>query len=231
MLYLERIPIGSQDEIFMAVQGDQQRIMQLVSPYSPTTPPQLPLTFGDYLSLLWLIDHCDGDSGREAYYRKAADSLSRALGFEKRSMCRLVQNTPAGGIYAVLENAPYRGTIWLVDAQDRRAAMRQLLSMRDHIVAMGVSRSRWQLGWPGSRLSDVELRERLFAVFFTAFDSQYSHFSRLLLVIDIVLQELLLGDRVSREVSLIRLIKEYGYPDPDDAMTLVLYDSQKWVGG
>ncbi len=136
------------------------------------------------------------------------------MGFEQRSLYRLIQTTPAGKIYASLPNAPYRGTERLVDAHDRQTAIRQLADIRDHILAMGAYRSEWKLGWPGSRLSDVEMRERLFAVFFTAFEGQFTHFSRLLLVVDIVLQEMLLGDRQNREISLIRLIREYGYPDP-----------------
>ena len=61
------------------------------------------------------------------------------------------------------------------------------------------------------------MRERLFAVFFTAFDGQFRPFSRMILVIDIVLQELLLGVRKLQEISLIRLIQDYGYPDPHNA--------------
>lgn len=203
----------------MVIQNDQQRIMQLLSTYRPESPPQLPLTFGDYLSLLWRIDNASENPNIESYYRRCAGSVAAGLGFSDRSLCRLVRATPAGGIYGILQNAPYRGTARLVDAQDRRAAIRQLVDLRNHILSMGDYRSQWTLGWPGSRLSDVELRERLFAVFFTAFDGQFSHFSRLLLVIDIVLQEMLLGDRLHREVSLIRLIREFDYPDPDDSKT------------
>jgi hypothetical protein len=207
----------------MAKPSDQQRIAQLTSAYSPQHPPQLTLTFGDYLSLLWRIDQAAEDPNREEYYRQCADAVARGLAFEARSLFRLVHSTAAGMIYESLQNAPYRGTARLVDAQDRRAAIAQLADLRGHILAMGAYRDQWTLGWPGSKLTDVELRERLFAVFFTAFDGQFRHFNRLLLVIDIVLQELLLGDRTAYETSLIRLIKSFGYPDPDREATYRLF--------
>jgi hypothetical protein len=201
----------------MGVQPDQQRVTQLLSPYSPATPPKLAMTFADFLSLLWRLDAAGGDPKREAYYRQCADSVARGLAFENRSLYRMLINTPAGEICRSLQNAPYRGTARLVDAQDRRDAIRQLVDLRGQILTMAAYRDRWTLGWPGSRMTDVELRERLFAVFFTAFDSQFAHFSRMLFVVDIVLQELLLGDRVERQISLIRLIKEFGYPDPSSS--------------
>lgn len=207
----------------MSVQADQPRITQLTSSYSPAQPPQLPLTFGDYLSLLWRIDRSAGNPTREAYYRQCADALAQGLGFDRRSLYRLVRTTEAGKICPSLQNAPYRGTSRLIDAQDRRAAIRQLVDLRDHILAMGAYREHWTLGWPGSRITNIEVRERLFAVFFTAFESQFRHFSRLLFIIDIVLQELLLGDRAEHEISLIRLINEFGYPDPVSAQARALF--------
>jgi hypothetical protein len=175
------------------------------------------MTFADFLSLLWRLDAAGGDPKREAYYRQCADAVARGLAFESRSLYRMLINTQAGEICRSLQNAPYRGTARLVDAQDRRDAIRQLVDLRGQILTMAAYRDRWTLGWPGSRMTDVELRERLFAVFFTAFDSQFAHFSRMLFVVDIVLQELLLGDRVERQISLIRLIKEFGYPDPSSS--------------
>ncbi len=207
----------------MGIQADQQRIIQLTSAYAPTQPPQLPLTFGDYLSLLWRVDQSAGNPDREAYYRQCADALARGLGFANRSLYRLVRRTEAGRICPLLPNAPYQGTVRLVDAQDRREAIRHLVDLRDHILAMAAYREQWKVGWPGSRMTDGELRERLFAVFFTAFEGQFRHFSRLLFVIDIVLQELLLGDRREREISLIRLIREFDYPDPDSGDTRTQY--------
>lgn len=205
------------------VQADIVRINQLTSTYSPATPPQLPLTFGDFLSLLWRIDSVADDSDRETYYRQCAGALARGLAFENRSLNRLVEITAAGEVCASLQNAPYRGTARLVDAQDRRAAIRQLVDLRAHILGMGVYRDQWLLGWPGSRISDVELRERLFAVFFTAFEGQFSHFGRLILVIDIVLLEMLLGSRKMTEISLARLIRGFDYPDPDSLGVRALY--------
>jgi hypothetical protein len=200
----------------MGVQPDQQRITQLTSAYSPSNPPRLALTFGDFLSLLWRVDASAGEPRKEAYYRLCVDAIARGLQFDSRRMYRMLQITPAGQVCATLQNAPYRGTSRLIDAQDRREAIRQLVDLRGQILTMAAYRDRWTLGWPGSRLTDVELRERLFAVFFTAFDSQFANFSRMLFVIDIVLQEILLGDREDLKISLIKLIKEYDYPDPDE---------------
>lgn len=199
----------------MALQGDQQRIHQLVSAYTPDDPPQLPLTFGDYLSLLWRIDRSVESPQHEAYYRRCADSLARGLAIDQRSLIRMVQRMPAGQVYDSLSNIPYQGTTRLVDAGDRRAAIWQLVDMRRHILELGAYRDAWTLGWPGSRLSDTVLRERVFAVLFTAFQGQFGHFSRLLLVADIVLQDLILGAHDCHEISLVRLVHEFGYPDPD----------------
>jgi len=209
----------------MGVQPDQQRITQLTSAFSPAHPPRLALTFGDFLSLLWRLDASAGEPRREAYYRQCADALARGLEFNNRSMYRMLQIAPAGQVCAALQNAPYRGTSRLIDAQDRREAIRHLVDLRGQILTMAAYRDRWTLGWPGSRISDVELRERLFAVFFTAFDSQFANFSRMLFVIDIVLQEILLGDRGEHQISLIKLIREFGYPDPDTHPLSVQFDA------
>jgi len=42
-------------------------------------------------------------------------------------------------------------------------------------------------------------------------------------VIDIVLQELLLGTRIFSDFSLGILIDQYGYPDPEDPAVRALY--------
>lgn len=193
---------------------EQRRIQQLTSTYGPAQPPQLPLEFSDYLSLLWRIDRAAGQRSRASYYRQCASALARALDFEQRSLGQYVRVATPGQVCSGLEGVPYRATTRLVDAQDRRAALRQLLDLRNNILVMAAYRESWSVGWPGSRLDDEQLRERLFAVFFTAFEGQFQPFSRLLLVIDVVLQELLLGTRDAAQVSLIRLIHDYGYPDP-----------------
>ncbi|GAB4571363.1 MAG: hypothetical protein Kow0077_07900 [Anaerolineae bacterium] len=202
----------------MISRGDQDRILQLISQYSPQSPPRLPLTFGDYLSLLWRIDESHEHAQREEYYRQCADALARGLQIENRSIHRMVRRISAGEIYATLPRISYQGTAWLVDAQDRRDAIGQLTDMRQHILAMGAYRDKWTLGWPGSRITNAQLRERIFAVLFTAFEGQFSHFSRLLLVIDIVLEELVLDRSHSIEISLERLQRDFGYPAPDSAV-------------
>lgn len=199
----------------MVVQTDQQRILQLTSDYGPDSPPQLPLSFGDYLSLLWRVDRNAENPSFEQYYRECAAALARGLGITHRSVVRMVMRSTPGEIYDNLVKMPYQGTGRLVDAADRRDAIRQLIDLRRHILEMGAYRDQWTLGWPGSRLSDEELRERVFAVLFTAFEGQFIHFSRLILVIDIVVQELILNERYQNEISLVRLVHDYGYPDPD----------------
>ncbi len=206
------------------MQADQQRILQLISDYSPTAPPQLPLSFGDYLSLLWRIDRSAANPEFVEYYRACAAALARGLGIANRSVVRMVARSAAGEIYANLTRMPYQGTGRLVDAADRRDAIGQLIDLRRHILEMGAYRDLWTVGWPGSRLADEELRERVFAVLFTAFDGQFSHFSRLLLVVDIVLQELILMERYQNDISLVRLVHDYDYPDPDSTEVRAIFE-------
>ena len=81
---------------------------------------------------------------------------------------------------------------------------------------------------PGSGIVDVELRERVFAVLFTALQGQFGNFGRLLLVVDIVLSDLLLGfQQDTREVKLDKLIGEFNYPDPNDSRVRWSYYSDE----
>jgi hypothetical protein len=121
-----------------------------------------------------------------------------------------------GEIYNSMSNVPFRHTERFDDAGSRKAAIQQLLMLRTDVMSIGAYEHGWVVGWPGSGITDEELRERVFATLFTALRGQFSHFGRLLLVIDIVLQELLLGVRSNAEFSLGVLIDRYGYPDPED---------------
>jgi hypothetical protein len=201
---------------------DQSRIAQLISSYAPDQPPSLPMDFGDYLSLLWWIDHTDSE-GRARYYRRCADSLATALGFADRELGRLVRATSSGTLYNALSNMPYRYTDRAVDAADRRAAIQQLLRIRADVVSLGASEQHWSNSWPGSGIIDQELHERVFAILFAALPSQYPPFARLLLVTDIVLHELLLGVRQGESFLLYTLITQYAYPDPASAEVHQLY--------
>ena len=58
---------------------EQARIQQLVGTYSPEAIPRVPLDFGDFLSLLWRIDHHADHSGRVRYYSRCALALGEAL--------------------------------------------------------------------------------------------------------------------------------------------------------
>lgn len=204
---------------------EQARIHQLISTYSPTETPRLMLDFGDYLSLLWRLDQCVEMPGRARYYRRCAQALGDGLGFRGRSLFRLVELTEPGSVYAQLPNAPYRGTVMLVDALDRKAAIRQLAELRSEILSIGAMPQAWKGTWPGKNISDPEVRERVFAVLFTALQGQYSQFSRLLLVLDIVLSNLLLGFDPNDEITLAELVSHHNYPDPADPQTRRDYDN------
>jgi hypothetical protein len=209
--------------------SDQSRINQLTAPYSPFSPPQLPLDFSDYLSLLWRIDHHASQDNLVRYYSLCTRALSKAFKFEQRGLGRLIKSTEPGQIYLSLGNVPFRDTGRLTDASARKAAIHQLAMLRADVLSIGSYQHDWVVGWPGSRIADEELRERIFATLFTALRSQYSHFGRLFLVIDIVLQELLLGTRDLSEFSLGTLIDNFGYPDPENAEIRELYRSE-WQG-
>lgn len=190
------------------------RIDQLTSTYGPDEPPRLPLDFGDYLSLLWRLDKSADQPHRVRYYRQCALALGAALNLSGRSVLRLVEVTPPGSLYQQLPNAPYRGTTRLIDAHDRRAAIAQLVELRADVLKIGTYQDHWPVSWPGSGIIDTELRDRMFSVLFTALQGQFDNFGRLLLVVDIVLANLLLGMELAQEVTLRQLVTEFNYPNP-----------------
>ncbi len=197
---------------------ERSRIQQLTSSYGPDEPPRFALDFGDFLSLLWRLDKHAEDAARVKYYRRCDLSLGEGLGLRGRSLYKMVEQTQPGHMYQQLPNAPYRGTNRLLDAQDRKAAIRQLAQLRLDVLSIGTYHDQWSVSWPGSGIMDVELRERVFAVLFTALQGQYQNFGRLLLVVDIVLSDLLIGIQQDvKEISLHRLIAEYGYPNFQDS--------------
>lgn len=195
---------------------EQARIKQLTSPYGPQDPPRLPLGFGDYLSLLWRLDGSETFPARERYYRQCVQALGLGLGLKDHPIYRVVETTLAGEIYAQLPNLPYRSSKRLVDAADHKAAIAQLIDLRADMLRIGTYEENWSGAWPGSGLLDNNLRERVFAVLFTALQGQYSSFGRLLLVVDIVITNLIVGFNEPPEVPLSQLIAKYGYPDPRD---------------
>ncbi len=207
----------------MNYRSDETRINQLTSPYSPLSPPQVPLDFSDYLSLVWRIDRHVTQKHLVRYYDQCARALARAFQFEDKGLGRMVRATEPGSLYGALSNVPFREAGRLRDAPARKDAIHQLVALRSDVLAIGAYQHDWVVGWPGSGVLDPELRERVFATLFTALRSQYLHFGRLLLVIDIVLQELLLGTRAVTEFSLGILIDHFGYPDPEDPAVRALY--------
>lgn len=204
---------------------EKTRISQLTSTYGPDEPPRLPLDFGDLLSLMWRLDKHADDPAKARYYRKCALSLATGLSLKSSSIYRLIELTQPGQIYDQLPNAPYRGTDRLVDAQDRKAAIAQLVQLRLDILRVGTYHDEWPVSWPGSGIMDTDLRERVFAVLFTALQGQYENFGRLLLVVDIVLSDLLIGMHYMKEVSLTQLIGEFGYPNFQDTKIRAAYYS------
>jgi hypothetical protein len=150
------------------------------------------------------------------YYRRAADALTHALDVRDHIVLRFIEHAEPGTIYQQLCNAPYRGAKHLVDAHDRKAAIAELAKLRSEIIQIGTHQNGWSGRYPGSGIADDYLRERVFAVLFTALQSQYANFGRLLLVIDIVLADLLIGGEPPVEVSLHQLVEEFGYPNPQD---------------
>jgi hypothetical protein len=204
---------------------EQFRIDQLLSTYGPEQPPSLPLEFGDYLSLLWRQDHADNER-RVQYYKRCTQALAPALGLADREIGRLARAASPGGIYDALENVPYRLADRTVDAADRRAAIRQLLQLRSDVLQIGVYDQHWDGTWPGSGIVDGDLRDRVFAILFSALPGQFPSFARLLLVTDIVLQDLLTGARRGPSILLYALVREYSYPDPALPEVKALYGSE-----
>lgn len=196
---------------------DQTRVSQLISTYSPEEPPRAPLDFGDYLSLVWRLDQAEPGSQREQYYRRCVRALGAALEIDRHPLGRLIEVTPQGGLYRQIPNLPYRSGVRTVDVPDRRSALAQLITMRADILRMGTYHESWAGSFPGSGILDDDLRERVFAVLFTAYQGQFPNFGRLLLVTDIVIGNLIFGLNVPmREVFLGQLIDDYDYPNPID---------------
>lgn len=210
--------------------SEDARISQLTSPYDPFHPPQLPLDFSDYLSLMWRADRHAAEEHLTNYYEQCLRALAKAFQFDNKSLGWAIRTSSPGHLMRSLSNVPFRHSGRLMDASARKSAIEQLVVLRADVVSIGTYSHDWVVGWPGSGIVDTELRERVFATLFTALRSQYGHFGRLLLVIDIVLQELLLGTRTNLEVSLGTLIERYGYPDPEDSHVRELYrgDSNGW---
>ena len=206
--------------------SDQNRIRQLTSPYSPFNPPRVDLEFGDFLSLLWQADLNASKPELAQYYVQCSRALARGLDIENTLLGRIVKTTVPGHLCDALENVPFRESPRLNDASARKAAIHQLVSLRSDVLKIGSYQYDWVVGWPGSGIADPELRERVFATLFTALRGQYDHFGRLILVIDIVLQEMMLGTRDAKEVTLWMLIDRYGYPDPEDEAVRALYRSE-----
>lgn len=206
---------------------EQGRITQLISPYSPADPPRLPLDFGDYLSLLWRLDQCAGLPVRARYYRACATALITGLGLAAHPLARLVELTLPGDLYHQLPNLPYRAAR-LVDAQDRKAAIAQLITLRGDVLRFGTYQESWVTAYPGAGIVDTEVRERVFAVLFTALQGQFGNFARLLFVTDIVLADLLIGtDHSGAELALTELVTRHGWPDPAHPRTLKDYNGDK----
>lgn len=195
---------------------EQSRITQLLSAYAPDDPPRLPLDFGDLLSLMWRLDRAAGNAARERYYRQCVRALISGFGLQAHPFCRLIESTDTGDLYRQIPNLAYRSGARLIDAQDRKAALAQLITLRDDTLRLGTYQEGWKGAFPGSGIQEGELRERVFAVLLTALQGQYANFARLLLVVDIVLGNLILGFDTVPEIPLLSLVDDHGYPNPAD---------------
>jgi hypothetical protein len=205
---------------------DHLRIDQLIAPYSPTQPPSLPLDFGDYLSILWRLERAGQRNLGVAYYKRCERALAAALALNETELGNLIKTTPPTKLNEEIPNLPYRGWGRRVDAPDRKAAIAQLWKLRGDVLTMGSYPETWRTAWPGSGITDEELRERMFAILFTALPSQYAPYARLLLVTDIVLQELMLGTRRTSSFLLHTLVKDFGWPDPQSAESVALFNAK-----
>ncbi|MCB9457733.1 MAG: hypothetical protein H6671_17245 [Anaerolineaceae bacterium] len=209
----------------MPTRIERTRISQLTSTYSPDEPPRLALDFGDYLSLLWRLDQVAAEPIKVKYYRRCLQAVAAGLGIQGSQVVKLMELSAPGQLYEQLANVPYRSANRLLDAQDRKAAIAQMAQLRLDILRVGTYHDKWPVSWPGSGIMDTDLRERVFAVLFTALQGQYENFGRLLLVIDIVLSELLLGTREMAEVNVADLVEVHGYPNFNDTKVRALYYS------
>lgn len=198
----------------MQTRFEQSRVSQLVGNYTPFEPPRSPLDFGDLLSLMWRLDQSANAPHHERYYRNCALALCRGLHLQAHPLFRFIDLTDAGDIYRLLPAVIHRVQGRSVDTHDRKAALDQLLRMRGDILRVGTYQEGWTSNWPGSGMQDVEMRERVFAVLFTALQGQFAGFGRLLLVTDIVIANLIIGLELPDEIALSRLVKDYNYPDP-----------------
>lgn len=210
----------------MPTRIERTRISQLTSTYSPDEPPRMALDFGDYLSLLWRLDQVAAEPIKVKYYRRCLQAVAAGLGVQGSQVVKLMELTAPGQLYEQLANVPYRSASRLLDAQDRKAAIAQMSQLRLDILRVGTYHDKWPVSWPGSGIMDTDLRERVFAVLFTALQGQYENFGRLLLVIDIVLSELLLGTREMAEVNIADLVEVHGYPNFNDTKVRALYYSE-----
>lgn len=206
---------------------EQVRMAQLLGAYAPHEPPRQSLDFSDYLSIAWRLDRSVERPKRALYYRQCLNALASGLKIHTLPLHKLIDSCQPGDLYRQMSNLPYRSRNRLVDAADRKAAIAQLSHLRDSICEIGAYQQTWGISYPGAGILDSELRERVFAVLFTALQGQFSTFSRLLLVADIVLANLLLDYDLTDDVELETLILLHGWPDPAAEKTLRDYDGDE----
>lgn len=199
--------------------NDRLYINQLTSSYSPLSPPQLPLGMGDYLSLLWWMDYTADTEAYSLYYRRCAAALAKGLSLQEQPVGILLSRVAAGDAYNVLSHPPYWGGTNKHDAGQRRTALQHLLRLRSQI--MSISAQQQELAsmadrWPGNAILDTEIRNRVSTVLFNVLPGQYAEFASMLLLIDIVLQEMITGQRRMPSIPLYELVTKFNYPKPED---------------
>ncbi len=202
------------------------RVRQLRSPYDTRQDPQLPLGFGDYLSLLFRLDEqstllqergeVDPLLLRRAWYLACCSALCRALALQGTAFDTLHEAKPydprqiVAGLRPSLraQHGPFQAVYYEI-------ALGGLLRQRADVLRMGRSVTHLR-GGPGSGIADKALQARIHDVYFTRFDEGLLNFSRHLLDIDRLLEDLLPLD-IGPPVELARLRSEFGFPDRADA--------------
>ncbi len=201
------------------------RVRQLRSAYDPGSALELPLGFGDYLSILFRLDEQNRlieELGpveplplRQAWYVACGTALRDALSLKDTAFDRVAHERPYDPRQIVSDlRQALRAQHGVFQAVYYEIAIGGLLRQRADILRAGRSVTHVE-GGPGSGITDEALRARIQAVYFTRFDEALLNFSRQLLDVDALLEELL-PMAVAPPVELARLQAEYNYPTAAD---------------
>ncbi len=200
-------------------------VRQLRSAYAPASEPELPLGFGDYLSLLYRLDEQDrlieerGAANalplRRSWYLGCCSALRGALLLTDTAFDTLPGEKPYDPrqiVNGLRQGLRERHGVF--QAVYFELAIGGLLRQRADILQARRSVSYLE-GGPGSGITGEALKTRIQQVYFTQFDEALLAFSRQLLALDALLVELL-PITVGQPVELAELRSQYNYPDGSD---------------